>query len=147
MSSHLGVCTAKDRRFGATAQGRSEATSVVSVIAIDPAHVLIQELDLAGVDGGADPEPRLGQPGDELDGAANRSRRGVEGREDAVVRALDQPPAEAVDHRVRDAIVAIEQLTPAAISQSAACRIDDVGEKTDARMRSALIAISSKSAR
>jgi hypothetical protein len=53
---------------------------------------------------------RLGQLGDELDGAPDRSRPGVEGREDAVARALDQPPAEAVDHRVRDAIVAIEQL-------------------------------------
>jgi hypothetical protein len=52
---------------------------------------------------------RLGQLGDELDGAPDRSRPGVEGREDAVARALDQPPAEAVDHRVRDAIVAIEQ--------------------------------------
>src|SRR4029450_5673087 len=83
----------------------------------DPAHVGTKELDLAGVDARPYPDLRLGEPVGDLDGALDCPSRSVEGREDAVTGALDEPPAEAVALRVRDAIVAIEQLTPAAIAQ------------------------------
>src|SRR5215218_4140301 len=82
----------------------------------EAAEVAIHHLELARVQSGAHLQPqrahRLGHRG----GAADRPRRSVEGREEAVAGALDLPAAMALERLPEQRVVALQQETPAPVA-------------------------------
>src|SRR6266545_2177416 len=88
----------------------------------DASDILVEDLDLSRVDGGADPEPRIGEPLEEIEGAPDRARRCVEGRQDTVTRRPHEAPAEALDLGPGGPVVSIQNLSPAPHPPSAAAR-------------------------
>ena len=74
----------------------------------DPADALLEELDLTGVNPSADLEPFLGSGCDDRLCAADRARRAVERRQEAVTGPIDLPPAVLLDMATHESVVALQ---------------------------------------
>ena len=88
----------------------------------DASDLLVEDLDLSRVDGGADTEPRIGEPLEEIEGAPDGARRCVEGRQDSVTRRPHEAPADALDLGPGP-VVSIQKLSPAPHPPSATARL------------------------
>ncbi len=97
----------------------------------DPADVVAADLALAGVQSGADLDAEGVHCVANCHGAADRSLRAVERREEAVARGVHLTAAEAVSCDADDGVVRIEQGVPVAVAHLGGPprRILDVGEK------------------
>jgi hypothetical protein len=73
----------------------------------DPADVVFENLDLAGVDRGADLDPEVTPHFNQTERASERPGGRVERREDAVARRLDESTMEALDLRLCPMVVTI----------------------------------------
>ena len=73
------------------------------------------QLDLAGVDGGSDLQVDRGQAVGQTEGAAQRSSRRVERRQDAIAGRLHQVAVPAGDLGANDLVVAIQNSPPATV--------------------------------
>ena len=87
-------------------------------------------LDLAGVHAGPDLEAERPDRVADRRGAADRPRRAVEEREEAVAGGVDLPPRKRASSR-RTSGRAVEQVAPALVAElgGALGRADDVGEQ------------------
>jgi hypothetical protein len=97
----------------------------------DPADGIACELDLAGVEPGTHAEPGGGDVLRDGARAADRPRRPVERREEAVAGGVDLAAAKACEVAAHDLVVPLEQIAPAPVAQFAGApgRSDDVGEQ------------------
>ena len=82
-----------------------------------PADAAVRHLHLAHMEAGADLEPdRLHRVDDRL-GTADRTRRSVERREEAVASVIDLATPVSGEHRPHDAVMALDELVPGSIAQ------------------------------
>ena len=90
-----------------------------------------EQLALAGVQPAANREAELVDALDELVRAADRARRPVERCDKAITDGLDFPASEAAELVAHEGVVAVEQLSPGAVSEPGGVpgRLDDVGEE------------------
>ena len=97
----------------------------------DPADVVAADLALAGVQPGAHLDAERLHRVANRHGAADRSLRTVEHREEAITRRVHLAAPEAVELCADDGVVRVEQRMPVAVAdlRSPARRVHDVGEK------------------
>ena len=97
----------------------------------EPRDLALVELALAGVDARADVEPELADALDDRLGAADRPRRAVEGREEAVAGRVLLLAAVARQLAADEGVVTLEQLAPGTVAELGRPRVepDDVGEE------------------
>src|SRR5262249_39540859 len=97
----------------------------------EPADVIADRLALAGVQAGAQLEPQSLQLVANRERAADRARRTVERREEAVAKRLHRPAAVTHELVATERVVALEQRAPGAVTEPSGggSRADDVGEE------------------
>ena len=86
----------------------------------DAAHVArisVSQLDLAGVEPGAELDPQRSYVVGERARAADRPRQAIEGGQDAVAGGLDQPATKGLDPAASRLVVQLQQFPPALIPQ------------------------------
>jgi hypothetical protein len=81
------------------------------------AHIAVPQLDLAGVQPGADLDPHPVQVLTQRGRAADRPRGAVEGGQDPVAGGLDQPSMKRLDPASSRLVVDLEQLPPPLVAQ------------------------------
>src|SRR6185369_384701 len=97
----------------------------------DAPDVVACQLDLTGVQTGADLEPEAADRTSDCTCTADRARGSVERRQQAVADELDLAPAESLEMPAYHVVMLIEQLVPAPVAERDGTpgRIDDVGEQ------------------
>ena len=115
-----------------TSPGRRQRGDARGDVDGHAAHVVADDLALAGVQADADLEARAARTASTMASrAAHRvRRRAVEGDEEGVADRLDLAPAEAVELAAHGGLVGAEQVAPARVAQArgVAGRADDVAE-------------------
>ena len=96
----------------------------------DAGDVVLADLDLAGVEAGANGEVELLHRRLERDRAGHRATRTVEGREDAIPGRLHQVPVVFGDDPACHGVVTVQQFRPGPVTglRHGRRRVDDVGE-------------------
>src|SRR4029453_16455198 len=82
----------------------------------DPVNLAARELDLAGVQAGADFEPEAAHGIADPAGAAHGGARPVKSGQESVARRVDFPAAGAVEFLADDRVMARKELGPGGIS-------------------------------
>ena len=97
----------------------------------DAPNAAVEELALAGVETGPDLEPERPHGAPDRGRAADRTRRPVEGREEAVAGHVHLVPAEARELMPDAGVMRVEELAPAPVAELGGVRgrADDVGEE------------------
>src|SRR4029453_16047104 len=97
----------------------------------DAGQPFTASLDLARMETGPDLQAERPQAIPKSESAAHGARRAVEACEQTVPREVSDHPTEAHDLRARQLVMALEQLTPAGVTQLDRPRggVDDVSEQ------------------
>ena len=99
-----------------TSSGSRERLDALGDVDGDAADVVTAQLDFASVEAAthtdADGEDRVADGA----GAAHRSSRPIEGRQEAIAGGSDLSAAEAVEFAAGEAVVGCEQLRPSAVA-------------------------------
>src|SRR5919108_2201626 len=104
---------ARRQNLAGPSQGRHARTGMDG----DPAHPILRDLDLSGVQPGADLDADRTQPIANRAGAADGARRAVECREEAVAGGVDLTAAGALELGSHDGVVRRAQVAPRRVTE------------------------------
>ena len=118
-------------RETSTSPGPASPSTRAAMWTAMPAYVRADALALAGVDPGAHRDAGGARALGDLERAAHRAGRAVEGGEEAVAERLDLLAAVAGERGAHERVMAVEQLAPAAVAdlRGPLGRADDVREQ------------------